>query len=100
MATSAANPRSSAGVRRASSTHTPPAPNTLARGATARSAVSPKVNASINGGARRVPPRPSLSSSFESDAASREALHAALKRETEEKEEVNNFASPCSFFIY
>ena len=60
--------------------------NSIARGATARSALSPKASASINGVHRRYSTsRSSLASGFEGET--RDALIAALKRETEEKEE-------------
>lgn len=77
--------------RRSSSIAGPTAAS-IARGATARSAVSPKVNASLNGINRRgsLSARPiSLSTANHDDGhAAREGLAAALKRETEEKEEV------------
>jgi len=67
-----------------------PASGNIAKGATARSAVSPKVQSSLNGISRRSPSlRGSVSSVVsEGDSAAHEALSAALKRETEEKEEV------------
>ncbi|EJD03891.1 uncharacterized protein FOMMEDRAFT_19222 [Fomitiporia mediterranea MF3/22] len=85
MATSAA--RTPPARRASTSNH---AATSIARGATARSAVSPKVAASLNGTTRRTSSsRPSsLASTAEADAAANEGLAAALKKETEEKEEL------------
>ncbi|KAI0257602.1 hypothetical protein BJV78DRAFT_1116053 [Lactifluus subvellereus] len=69
--------------RRPSSTSSHPQSTTISRGATARSAVNPRVSASLNSPRRpspRTPPPPPLSQ----DAS--EVLAASLKRETEEKE--------------
>ncbi|THH07620.1 hypothetical protein EW145_g3250 [Phellinidium pouzarii] len=86
MATSAARTPAS---HRTSSTFTAPTTASIARGATARSAVSPKVHASLNGVSRRgSTSKASLSSNQDGETASREGLTAALKRETEEKEEL------------
>lgn len=87
MATSAAKLPSS---RRSSSLAGPTAAS-IARGATARSAVSPKVNASLSGFNRRGSlsrPIPLAAQNNEHGLLARDELSAALKRETEEKEEL------------
>ncbi|KAI5124625.1 hypothetical protein M0805_004235 [Coniferiporia weirii] len=86
MATSTARSPPS---RRISTSLTASTATSIARGATARSAVSPKVHASLNGvGRRGSTSKTSPPSNQDGETASREGLVAALKRETEEKEEL------------
>ncbi|TDL28376.1 hypothetical protein BD410DRAFT_798683 [Rickenella mellea] len=72
------------------SSHASPTANSIAKGATARSAVSPKVNASLNGATRRPVSRGSSLAvnvaASDSDGMPHDTLVAALKTETEEKE--------------
>ncbi|KAL5535590.1 hypothetical protein ACEPAF_3684 [Sanghuangporus sanghuang] len=85
MATSAA--RITPARRASTSSHATPTATSIARGATARSAVSPK--SSLNGNKRASASRAtSLASAIEGETAANTALAAALKRETEEKEEL------------
>ncbi|KAI0080251.1 hypothetical protein K474DRAFT_1657960 [Panus rudis PR-1116 ss-1] len=92
MTTTAPSRATPPGSRRSgsvSSSSSPPTGPSIARGATARSAVSPRVSASING----VPRRGSVKGAAHSPSPSlngetRESLSASLKQETEQKEKL------------
>ena len=92
MVATSTSPRSSPAPRRTPSV-SGAAPGSIQRGATARSTVSAKVNASINGVSRRPSTRVTgtSQSSVELDDGKAELLNA-LKRETEEKEEVRRLS--------
>src|SRR5690242_6710406 len=98
---STTTPRSSLSGRQGVSTPTSPPKTVISRGGTARSAVSPRVN-SLNGLSRRPSSRASVGSvptpppASDVDRNIREELAAALKRETEEKEEVCLFLQRLS----
>ena len=70
--------------RRSPSISSPPHSTTINRGATARSAINPRVSASLNS------PRRSLKSTTPPPVGpdAQDALAASLRRETEEKERV------------
>lgn len=82
--------RGSSSPRRTQSVSGSHAGSSITRGATARAAVSSKVNASINGVSRRasVSSRSAVTASASDGDSAKEELISALKRETEEKEAV------------
>jgi hypothetical protein len=93
---SASNAKDRAAPRRSSSISSHPlstATTTISKGATARSAVNPRVGASLNPprrpSPRTPPPRPSSSPPVNPNVT--DALEASLKRETEEKERVCHY---------
>lgn len=94
MVASSTSPTRSSPASRRTPSVSGSTPASIQRGATARSTVSAKVNASINGVARRPSTRvtKTSSSSVELDDGKTELL-GALKRETEEKEEVRRLSS-------
>ncbi|KAK7694875.1 hypothetical protein QCA50_002063 [Cerrena zonata] len=91
MATTASARAAPPASRRSSSISSasgPQTPSSIARGATARSAVSPRVSASLNPPARRPSLKGATPPSVSPNGETRESLSASLKRETEKKEQL------------
>ncbi|RDB29348.1 hypothetical protein Hypma_015415 [Hypsizygus marmoreus] len=86
--TTAAPPRTAPPARRPVSASPTPPSSSIARGATARSAVTPRVPSSLNAGAATRRPSSKTASTLVVNGETRETLSASLKQETDQKEQL------------